>query len=303
MKKILLASTALVLSAGLAHAQAVTINGNGRMGVVVTRTGAGTTTVLENRLRLQFNVAIQADHGLTFGAFARTQSGTNGTAFQGVISGSRVWVESNGLRLTFGNQDGAIQSRLVGAQTVGYTGGTFAGSSAGMFTIPLGQTSNGPGRNQVLSVSYTNSGMFAHVSHDRVMGGQSATELAVGGRFGDVQVMAGYASHRLAGGVYVANSSITTVSAAYNGGGWGVSAIVARLEGLGTNWMLGGNVALGGGTLNGYVGRHVDANPLTNDNTYGIGYSYGLGGGARIAAGLERTNEVTRGEVGVAFNF
>lgn len=308
MKKLLLATTALALSAGLAHAQGVTINGNGRMGLVYTDNGVTSTTVMENRLRLQFNVAIEADHGLTFGAFARTQSGSNGAAFAGVISGSRIWVESNGLRLTFGNQDGAIQSRLVGAQTVGYTGGTFAGSSAGMFIYPQGQTSNGAGPNQRVAVQYQASGYFVHVSHDRAAGAvPSATEIAVGGTFGQFSVMLGHANATGAG-VYAPNSEVTTLGAAYNGGSWGVSAVVARLgtgvvAGGGTNWIIGGNVALGGGTLNGYVGRYVDGVGATNDNTYGLGYSYGLGGGARVAAAIERTNEVTRAEVGVAFNF
>ncbi|MCA0203546.1 MAG: porin [Proteobacteria bacterium] len=303
MKKLLLATTALALSAGLAHAQGVTINGNGRMGLIHTRAGGVSTTVMENRLRLQFNVAIEADHGLTFGAFARTQSGSNGgAAFAGVISGSRIWVESNGLRLTFGNQDGAIQSRLVGAQTVGYTGGTFAGSSAGMFIFPQGQTSNGAGPNQRVAVQYQANGYYVHVSHDRAWGGANAgTEIAVGGTFGQFSVMVGHAN--ATGPLYLAGTSMTTVAGAYNGGSWGLSAIVARRENVGTNWIIGGNVALGGGTLNGYVGRYVDGVVATNDNTYGLGYSYGLGGGARVAAGIERTNDVTRAEVGVAFNF
>lgn len=317
MKKLLLATTALALSAGLAHAQGVTINGNGRMGLVYTSVGGVSDTVMENRLRLQFNVAIEADHGLTFGAFVRTQSGSNRiagvpTAYAGALAASRVWVESNGLRLTFGNQDGAIQTRLVGAQTVGYTGGTFWGSSAGMFQIPQGQTSNGlpapAGPNQRVAVSYEASGYYVHVSHDRSAGAVSAaTEIAVGGTFGQFSVMLGHATRT---GTYAANTDVTTLAGAYNGGSWGVSAIVARLgagvnpaTGANTNWMIGGNVALGGGTLNGYVGRNYDNNPATNDNTYGLGYSYGLGGGARVAAGIERTNDVTRAEVGVAFNF
>lgn len=307
MKKLLLATTALALSAGLAHAQGVTINGNGRMGLIHTRAGGVSTTVMENRLRLQFNVAIEGDHGLTFGAFVRTQSGSaGGVSYAGALAASRVWVESNGLRLTFGNQDGAIQTRLVGAQTVGYTGGTFAGSSAGMFIFPQGQTSNGlpgpAGPNQRVAVQYQANGYYVHVSHDRGMGGgNSGTEIAVGGTFGQFSVMVGHAN--ATGPAYLAGTSMTTVAGAYNGGSWGLSAIVARRENVGTNWIIGGNVALGGGTLNGYVGRYVDGAPATNDNTYGLGYSYGLGGGARVAAGIERTNDVTRAEVGVAFNF
>ena len=72
MKKILLASTALVLSAGLAHAQAVRITGEGRMGIMYTNAGGG-VWAQENRLQFNFNVAVEADHGLTFGAWTRAR--------------------------------------------------------------------------------------------------------------------------------------------------------------------------------------------------------------------------------------
>ena len=104
MKNILLATTALVLSAGLAHAQAVTITGEGRMGLMYTSGGAGWSQ--ENRLTLNFNVAVQADHGLTFGAWTRGR--ISGRGASGVLAGSRVWVEASGLRVTFGNTDGAL---------------------------------------------------------------------------------------------------------------------------------------------------------------------------------------------------
>ena len=100
MKKLLLASTALVFSAAVANAQAVSIGGEGRMGIMGTDSGAGWNWAQENRLQFNFSVSVEADHGLTFGAFSRARM-TNGAT--GVFSGSRVWVESNGLRLTFGN--------------------------------------------------------------------------------------------------------------------------------------------------------------------------------------------------------
>ncbi|MCB1395658.1 MAG: porin, partial [Rhodobacteraceae bacterium] len=73
MKKILLASTALVLSAGLAHAQAVTITGSGRMGITGMDAGGGWNWSQEHRLDLNFNVSVEADHGLTFGAWTRAR--------------------------------------------------------------------------------------------------------------------------------------------------------------------------------------------------------------------------------------
>src|SRR5690606_5961805 len=127
-----LASTMLVASATLAHGQAVTITGEGRMGVQVPYLpGPGVHFwQQEQRLRLSFEVAVQADHGLSFGAWPRAQMGTvfPGMAAPGGFSPARVWVETNGFRLTFGNSDGAIATYgyshgWLGGCGVGYEGG------------------------------------------------------------------------------------------------------------------------------------------------------------------------------------
>ena len=129
MKNILLASTALVLSAGMASAQGLTISGQGRMGVQYNSTMAQ-TTMQENRLQFNFNVSVAADNGLTFGAYSRVRINNGGTfldpafpatsARGGFFSGSRVWGEIAGFRITVGNQDGAVR----GAGTAfGYAGG------------------------------------------------------------------------------------------------------------------------------------------------------------------------------------
>jgi len=324
MKNILLASTALVLSAGIANAQAVTISGNGRMGVIYTQVGGGaSTTVQEHRLRLQFNVAVQADHGLAFGAFSRVQL-ANGAP--NGFAASRVWVEASGLRLTFGNQDGAIQvAGLTGARYVGYTGGNFFGGSAGMATLTQGQVSTAftaaaltPGSNSRAALQYSFGDTVAAISHDRAgglaPGAQSATEIGVRTRFDAFTIAAGYANRRAnSTGTQYLNSTITTVSANYNGGSWQAGVIIARLgSGVGipsyTNYALTGQADLGGGTLLGYVGRFY------NNTTVGLGYNYGLGGGASLGVAIERGNgrlatelpnpvRTTTASVGVAFNF
>jgi outer membrane protein OmpU len=274
----------------------------------------------ENRLRLNFTVAVEGDHGLTFGAFTRAQmqsaGSTAGTApaSGASFSGSRVWVEANGLRLTFGNQDGAIQQfGYVGGQFVGYTGGTFAGSSAGMAIYPQGFDSTGAGYPRI-GLQYTMGDTVIALSHDRAHTANataSATEIAVRSRFDAITVALGYANRRNSAPaataatipLYLDDSSILTGSVNYNAGSFQVGLIAARIEGLGTNYALTGRVDLAGGFVHGYVGRYLDTNPLTSDTTYGIGYSYGLGGGASFGIGVERTNGRTQGSAGVVFNF
>lgn len=316
MKKILLASAALALSAGVAHSQAVTIGGQGRMGVqynnggFVTRTGGATNWRTESRLQLNFSAAVQADHGLSFGGFTRLRLQTaGGTATQmtsQMFSGHRVWVEAAGLRLTFGNQDGAIATTgtamgYLGGCGIGYEGGQQCGDTVGLMgavtwfnsnpqSVTDGAGSVNSGSDQTIHARYTMGDWQAAVSAERSNG----VEIAVRGRFDAFTVAAGYQQNR---GL---SPRVGTVSAHYNGGAWGVGAIVARIGSGGaanTNYAINANADLGGGNLYGYVGR------VNTNNAYGLSYSYGLGGGASITAGAERVGGTTTGSVGVAFNF
>jgi len=318
MKKILLASSALVLlSAAVAEAQALRITGQARMGVQFDDAGygawGGADWRTENRLRLNFAVSVEGDHGLTFGAFTRAQmASTNPPVAAGVFSGSRVFVEASGFRLTIGNQDGAIQQfGFVGAQTVGYTGGTFIGSTAGNSIVPQGFDSTGGGYPRI-GLQYTFGDTVVALSFDRenAISFESAMEIAIRSRFDAFSVAFGYANRTnltpfgtATLPIYLDNSAWTTASVAYNGGTWTVGLIASRLEGRDANVSLTGSVELGGGTLNGYVGRYDDGSAATDNNVFGVGYAYGLGGGASLSAGFEQTNERRQGNLGVVFTF
>jgi len=285
MKKLLLASTALVFSAAVANAQAVSIGGEGRMGIMGIDTGAGWTWAQENRLQFNFSVSVEADHGLTFGAFSRARM-TNGAT--GVFSGSRVWVESNGLRLTFGNTDGAVRGAGVafgylGGCGVGYEGGQQCGDSMGLLGVTHGFASTGGGAASRVRVDYSMGSTRVAVSHDR--GGD--TEIGARTSFDAWTVAIGYTTFGV---------NVTTASVAYNGGSWSAGVGLATGGGT-TNYVLQGSANVGGGSLYGYVGRVFGA------NSYGLNYGYGLGGGATLSVGAERVGAVTTASVGVAFGF
>jgi len=297
MKNLLLASTMLVASVTLANAQAVTISGEGRMGIQAVNTGVWSWTQ-EHRLRLDFNVAIQADHGLTFGAWTRAEMGSDwpGTAFGGVFSPVRVWVETNGMRLTFGNTDGAIASYgyshgWLGGCNVGYEGGQLCGDTAGLANvIPSGlhfQTDDGSPHPAQIMASFEASNYAVAVSYQR--GG--STEVAGNMSFGAFSVGAGYSN--------VGVDDIYTISGHYDGGAWSVGVIVAEVFDF-TNWSVSGSASVYGGSLYGYVGRDFGS------STYGLSYGYDLGGGAVLTAGAEHWNfagGITTASVGVTFTF
>ena len=298
MKKILLATTALALSAGIANAQAVSISGEGRMGIMARNAGVWTWTQ-ENRLQFNFSVSVQGDHGLTFGAYSRARIQASAT---NTFGESRVWVESNGFRLTFGNNDGAFRGAGVshgyaGGCGVGYEGGQQCGDSAGLLSVTQAHNSTGQHNNVVTGlpgtgrarIDYTMGDTRVALSHDR----NGSTEFGVRSSFDAFTVALGYTNN---GGAASAFQSVWALSGHYNGGSWGVGAVVANGNGV-TNYSLSGNAQLGGGNLYGYVGRVGGA------NTYGLSYGYGLGGGATATIGAERVGTVTTASVGVAFGF
>ena len=305
MKKILLASTALVLSAGLAHAQAVSIGGEGRMGIIYDNAGAatngGSTYLIENRLQFNFSVSVEADHGLKFGAFTRARMAMGGgtpalfaTNQTGVFSGSRVWVEAMGLRLTFGNVDGALRGAgashgYAGGCGIGYIGGHLCGDSAGLLAVSQGFASTGPAAAQRVRVDYTMGATRVALSHDR--GG--STEFGARTTFDAFTVAIGYTND---GGAASAGQPVTTISGSYNGGSWSAGLIVARGNGV-TNYSLSASGQVGGGSLYGYVGRVGGA------SAYGLSYGYGLGGGATLTAGWETVGARDTASIGVAFTF
>jgi hypothetical protein len=339
MKKILLATSALVLSAAAANAQAVRITGEGRMGIMYSSVRIAGITLAsgwaqENRLQMNFNVSVQADHGLSFGAFSRVRINNGGsvavvtggtvvidpvtglplivpiTSRMSGFSGSRVWVEANNFRLTFGNQDGAFRGQgashgYLGGCGVGYEGGILCGDSAGLLGRTQGFDSLTGGPVARARVDYSFGDTRIALSADR----NGSTEIGIRSRFDAFTVALGYSNRASVGG---APGNTVALSGHYNGGTWGVGVLVARLtDGIApfrvsvTNWSVSGNVELGGGNLYGYVGRVGGA------NTVGISYGYGLGGGATLTAGLERistsflgfTTSATGASIGVAFNF
>ena len=118
MKKVLIATTALTLSAGIAAAD-VKISGSARFGLQYNGANA-TKTSLEKRMTLNIDASTTADNGVTFGARVRLRSDeVAGSA----VNGARVFARAGGLTVAAGNTLGAIESmpNLYGP-SVGLTG-------------------------------------------------------------------------------------------------------------------------------------------------------------------------------------
>lgn len=143
MKKALIASTALVLTAGAAAAD-VTISGYGRTGVVYYEDSQLTGTDLENgisgndtqvisRLRMNIDAATSTDQGVDFGARFRIQWDQNGDN-AGELNAGKLYVTSSGLTVEIGNVDTALDSAgLLYATELGAFDRSVGGNALGSF--------------------------------------------------------------------------------------------------------------------------------------------------------------------------
>lgn len=114
MKKALFATTALVMTAGIAAAD-VTISGYGRTGILYQEDGVrgdGTTnSAVISRLRMNIDASMSTDQGVDFGGRIRLQwdQGQEETA----VSPGYIYVTASGLRVEIGNANTAFDSTLL----------------------------------------------------------------------------------------------------------------------------------------------------------------------------------------------
>ncbi|WP_196053601.1 porin [Paracoccus lichenicola] len=142
MKKALIASTALVLTAGAAAAD-VTISGYGRTGVIYYEDavqtgldafgGEGSDTQVISRLRMNIDAATSTDQGVDFGARFRIQWDQNSDN-NGELNAGKLYVTSSGLTVEVGNTETALDSAgLLYATELGSYDRSVGGNSLGAF--------------------------------------------------------------------------------------------------------------------------------------------------------------------------
>ena len=129
MKKVLFATSALVLSAGFASAE-VAVSGDGRMGVIYD----GNDAQFSSRARVKFTLTGESDSGLSFGGAFRVDQESDYTAGNTESSRSAargtagaVWISGTYGKLSMGDVVGAAEAAIGDLPEIGYTEGEFAG--------------------------------------------------------------------------------------------------------------------------------------------------------------------------------
>ena len=319
MKKVLIATTALVLSAGVAAAD-VTISGYGRTGVDYQEDrgfGLNDSQII-SRLRMNLDASSSSDQGVEFGARFRMQWDQNSSARGegGTINAGKLWIRSSGMTVSVGNVDGAFDTAagLYNGE-LGYQDRSFGDPhpEANFFSYTSSKYSN---VNRLgVNAAYDMGPYHAELSYidpDQTGANEAGDgfqeEIAMnlsydadvwGAAFGAAKDGGGQDNNDLyyLGGWYNFNDrgmvGVKWIDNGEDGGGNDIGNTVTL---YGTYEVAPLTTVIGYVANNDYIGN-------VEDTVYGIGAQYDLGG-ARLAGGIEKGfDDNMRADMGLRFDF
>jgi len=291
MKKVLLATTALVLSAGVASAE-VSVSGNARVGLTYNEANAQ-STLMNSRVRIAFSASGETDSGLSYSASARIRTGNEGGASVNAFNELGVTISGAFGSLTVGSESSAAEYAVGDLAGVGY-----AGAGGGKETAFL------TGAQALYSI--TAGGVTGYLSSGQL----GSDNMSVGAVYsaGGLTVGAGYeddgASTATSASVAYAMGE-TTVKVVYidseDGNGEGVAAANAGLADL-KQTGLSVKHAMGAVSISAYY-LNNDNQVAADTKNYGMGVAYDLGGGASFAAGFADLGGTNRADLGINLSF
>jgi outer membrane protein OmpU len=326
MKKLLLATTMLVGTAGFAAAE-VTLSGDARMGII----NDGDQTEFTSRARVAFGLSGETDGGLSFGASFRadnSEAASKGNAGSVFISGAFG-------KISMGDVDSADKAAVGQISGVGMTGlddaneVEYSADGVGLFGAVDYYVANADVSSKVL-YSYTADAIsiyasLSQIAHDE---DEDAGSYALGASYsaGDLTIAAGYGHVDATDAYGPIDAEVTdfTMAATYVLGATTFKGLYQNkhldLDGekVGEAQSYGVSVdhAIDALTLTGFaIATDVDVEGESAGtlHRYGLGASYALGGGASIVGGVSRADSFdwdaeevvgnTQYDLGVSFSF
>jgi outer membrane protein OmpU len=315
MKKVLLASTALVLSAGVAAAD-MTVSGDGRMGII---SNFGENDVsFTSRFRAIFTGSGETDGGLSFGGSIRADN-AGGISLNdppaGVsISGSDV---------------------VPGGGVSGVAGSVFISGDFG--TLTMGDVAGAPEAavGDLAGVGLTGLGDFNEMTYLSNRSALARSAMRYDYSFGDFGVHVSADNPVAYPNLAVARTENETYGAAvtYSGDLFSAGLGWEDRDGVGSHIIAGVTVDFAGATIKGIFGQadldaggtadqwglsvvygfdattltafYVDREDLGGAEAFGLGVAYDLGGGASVRGGYvsNETNDTDGFDFGVSMRF
>ena len=320
MKFILLATSAVALTAGFASAE-VTLSGDARMGIISgfdlaladdpLTAGVDESLIDESdlqftsRARVKFTLSGSTDSGLEFGASFRADNAVGasaGTAGSVFISGAFG-------KLSMGDVDGAANAAVGQVSGVGLTG--LGDLNEVTYIANGGATNGGFGSQDDPSAlyEYSTGDLTIYASATNPSGVSDAYAIAAKYVIGDYAVSLGYEDQRLVGGFKetqlllgaTASFGSATVKAVYGNIGYNDGSADQKQMAVSVDYVVD---AL---TVTGFYMDSEDAAPsiFGGERAYGLGAAYDLGGGASVVGGYvkNQTTDQDAYDLGVSMSF
>ncbi len=320
MKNLLLATTALVLSAGVAAAE-VAVSGDARMGV----TYDGEDMNFSSRARVKFTLSGETDGGLGFGASFRADQAGDSVAKNGAAYGSEGTVYVSGAfgKVEMGDTVSAGEALFGDLPEVGFTdlGENDIPYLTGDSTDTAWGAINGEGAitapsNPSLLYTYTTGAVSVAASFTDGSDTANRGALNVGDQEYALAGSYNFGSYALGMSYEVAKADNGTkatmlgVAGTANFGDTAVKAFYGKGDDFADGidvYGLGVESVFGATTVKGFY-QVQDAEDFGGDKIayYGIGAEYDLGGGASVAGGVadnDAANTDAQFDLGMKFKF
>lgn len=284
MKKILLATSSLVMVAGAAAAE-VTVGGSARMGLVYNDIAGVTDTFFSSRVRIVFTASGETDTGLSFGASTRADQESGNDAANGsggdTNGDSTVFISGGFGKLTMGDVGGAADALVGQVSGVGYG--------------PIDDLQ------EIGFINTTKTAVYYEYSAGALTFGLGAGQLETGE---ELNIGVKYATDAYSVSLAYETDSDDDIDMISLGGSatFGAATVKARVSdvdvaGADTMWALSMDYAVGATTLTAFYTNFgntlfedavdpADDFLSTDTQHVGIGAAYDLGGGATVAGGL-----------------
>lgn len=276
MKKVLLASTILAFSAGVAAAD-MALSGGANMGVKYQE-GAADELFVHYEVDFTISGSGETDGGVTFGA-ALELDDTNSARS---INDSEVFVSGAFGTLTVGDIDPATDG--FGIADVGFDGIGVDDDAESL--------KNAASDGQDVNYSYSFGDFTVMASVDSL----DDEDWAVAGEYdgGTFSAGLGYAT-------FAGEDTISVVGGA-SVFGFDMSAIYSDWSGGTEAYGFSASYDLGEITATVAIGD-TEGGPLGSEMDYGVGASYDLGGGATLAGGVGSVDDTIRADFGITMSF
>lgn len=328
MKKVLFATSALVMTAGVAAAE-VAVSGDGRMGLVYD----GNDVQFSSRARVKFTLTGESDAGLSFGAAFRVDqenysSNTLRSAARGTAGA--VWISGTYGKLSMGDVVSASEAAIGDLYEIGYTEGAFAGDVEEISYLTGDGENTDQGANILYEYTVNNISFYASASDGSNWSGDGYTGVPGSVQTGvDADGNPVYAS--------VDNADVAySLAAKYDGGNFWAALGYAKhgdakeislgaeaqfnqfsVKGIYVDYKDRGNWEYTAGLAAAYQADALTVKGFWRQDkfdyavgdekfdSFGIGADYDLGGGAVLAGGIIDTDYLddTVADVGIKFKF